>query len=335
MGEKASRIPDPARRPWTGRLLSYPDGVASAVRQWPADNGILFKNGAAAIQEELDQILPHVGVLAGGLQGNPRQIKRFLNIVQLRRRLAKANSLDVDSATLIKLAVLEYAWDDFFNAVVETADPATGRSALIGEMLRAANDEERSDSPLVSESLQRGGLLDFLQAEPKLTGEVDLNPYLFLAQTSLSRGKRDALMPIDDRAKSLARLIQSDDPLRAKTAARQAVAQEAAVVTAVVRILLNDLPAGSTVVQTHALNGLATICHAHPDSYALVLKFLGQFDAQKRSAVALVASTLLTAAERDGREVSQELKEKFTSQSKIAAALSVPKKRGQPHSSKG
>jgi hypothetical protein len=310
------------------------DGVSVAVRQWPADNSILFKNNLGLIQEDLDHILPHISVLAGGLQGNPRQIKRFLNIVQLRHRLAKANRLEIDPALLIKVAVLEYVWDDFFTAIVETVDPTTGRSELIGDMLRAADKEQESESQLVSESLRRGGLLEFLQAAPRLTGDVDLNAYLFLAQTSLSRGRRDALVPVEEKAKSLARLIESEDPLRTKTAARQAAAQDVAVATAVVRALLADLPGGSMTAQTHTLSGLAVVCQAHPDLYTPVLKFLGQFNPPPRAAVAIAASTLLAAAERAGRDVPTELKEKFTSQSKIAAALAPPKKRGNSPSSK-
>ena len=313
------------------------DGVAAGVRQWPTENGILFSNKVASAHGELDELMPHIDVLARGLQGNPRQIKRFLNIVQLRRRLAKANGLDVDPSLLIKFAVLEYVWDDFFNAVVETVDPATGRSALIEEMLRVANDDGNveSASQLVAKSLEHGGLLEFLQADPKLTGDVDLNPYLFLAQTSLSRGTQGTLVPVDEKAKSLARLIESDDPLRNKTASRQVAAQDGTVAAAVVRILITDLPAGSTKMQTHILGGLGVICLAHPDLYTPVLKCLAQFNAQQRDAVAVAASTLVSSAERAGREITSELKQRFTGQSKVAAALATPKKRGNQGSSKG
>ena len=50
--------------------------------------------------------------MGSALRGNPRQIKRFLNILALRRRLAKANKLGIHLQLLIKLAVLEYAWKD-------------------------------------------------------------------------------------------------------------------------------------------------------------------------------------------------------------------------------
>src|SRR5690606_38910506 len=110
--------------------------IADAIRRWPRDNVILFGDNLTQACEELDELLPHVALLAHGLNGNPRQIKRFLNIVSLRRQLAKKNLLEVESPILIKMAVLEYVWDEFFNAVVETINPDTGRSELISEMLR-------------------------------------------------------------------------------------------------------------------------------------------------------------------------------------------------------
>lgn len=311
------------------RQTFYQQGadIENAIRRWPGEHTVMFGNRLQAVRSDLDDVLPHVDVLARGLNGNPRQIKRFLNIVSLRRQLAKANDIAIESAILIKLAVLEYAWDDFFTAVVETLDPTTGKSVLIGEMLRVAAEEGTTDSQVVRESLERGGLVEFLTQEPQLTGELDLNPYLFLAQTSLSRGSLGSLQPLDDKTQSLVRLIESEDPLRTKTAAHQAAAQDAAVVAAVVRGLVNDLPQASSTVQTHMLNGLGIVCQAHKEHFSPVVRFLGQFSPPTSEAVLLAASTLIQSAEAAGVAVPEGLNEKYTSKSKVAAALALPKPR--------
>ena len=56
----------------------------------------------------LQRTQPYVSILARGLRGNPRQIKRFLNILELRQRLARSNRLDVAEDVLIKTLVIEY-----------------------------------------------------------------------------------------------------------------------------------------------------------------------------------------------------------------------------------
>ncbi len=220
-------------------------------------------------------------------------------------------------------------WEDFFVSIADTVDPLTGQSELIDEMLKSSGDQsdDAQESQLVAESLRKGGLLEFLNSDPKLTGTLDFKPYLFLAQTSLSRGQSSSIESIDAKAKSLARSIESEDPLRAKTAAKQAAAQDSSIAAAVVRILLADISNAGTKVQTHGLNGLSAICHAHPEQYIPVLKFLATFNAKNREAVAVSATTIISAAKRNGNEIPDGLETRFTSQSKIAAALAPSSKR--------
>src|SRR5262249_33645202 len=115
--------------------------IEDEIIGWPAKNKALIDSKLTEVSQELSAVMPYVHSLARGLRGNHRQIKRFLNIISLRRRLAKENDLEVKQDLLIKLAVLEYVWDEFFKAVVETVDPTTGHSALIGEVLKAAEAE--------------------------------------------------------------------------------------------------------------------------------------------------------------------------------------------------
>ena len=313
-------------------FYSCKEGVTEAIRRWPSDNEILFGGHVQTVRDELNEVLPYVNVLAHGLRGNPRQIKRFLNVVALRRRLAKENELEIQQDFLLKLAVLEYAWEDFFNSVVDTVDPTTGCSELIGAIIAATKSEDvpKSDSKLVAESLNKTGLIEYMLAEPVLSGDIDLRPYLYLSQTALSRGRAVALVPVDEKARSLARMIESDDPLRTKTAAKRTASEEPAVVGSVVRILLADFSqTQNIVIQTHILNGLDAICRVHRDQYSAVLMLLGQIEVIGKDAVAISASTLLENASKAGINVSPELKEKFAKGSKIAAALTTSKKKHQ------
>lgn len=302
--------------------------IEETIRDWPNKNPAILDGKLKDVCEELSAVMPYVESLARGLRGNPRQIKRFLNIISLRRRLGEENELDVKQDLLIKLAVLEYVWEEFFNAVVETVDPATGHSALIEEILKAAAEEgHKSESKLVAESMGRVGLVEYLLSDPRIAGDIDLNPYLVLAQTSLSRGRVTGLQPADEKAKSLAVAIESDDPLRSRAGSKQAAAQEQAVAASVVRLLLTDLVvAKETLLRTNIINGLEAICRVHTDQYAHVVRGLSQVDAAGQEAVAISVMTLFSAAESAGTSVPAELKEKFKGSS-IAAAFSMPTKK--------
>lgn len=310
-------------------------GAEEAFYKWPPDNRALFgAAGTDVVLADLKEVMPYAGSLGRGLRGNPRQIKRFLNILSLRRKLAEENKLETDPAVLIKLTVLEYVWPDFFNAVVETVDPATGQSALIEEVMKSAatDGKKATESKLVGDALAKAGLVNYLLTEPKLDPGLDLTKYLFLAQTSLSRERLPGLVPIDEQARSLASGIQSDDQLRSKMSAKRAAALEPAGAAAVVRLLLADLTAATAVApRTHILNGLTEICQKHHDQFAATVKVLEGLDATNQDAVAIAAGALLEEATRARVPVPHELKERFAKASPLAAAL-APKKPGSKHS---
>jgi len=298
--------------------------MCETLCRWPEDNHVHFGD-AKTVAAELKEVLPYVNTLARGLKGNPRQIKRFLNILALRRQLAKANKLDVAQELLIKIGILEYAWQDFFESVADTVDPATGRSALLDEIAKAAKDRKGDalESKLLAESMGRAGLVEYLTAAPPLDGTVDLRSYLFLAQTSLSRGQAPAMMPTDERAESLAKLIEGDDQLRAKAAAQQAAAQEPAIASAIVRMLVSDLQSAKEAVsKVRIVTGLEAICHKHTDQYPIVIKVLAQIDATGNDALAVVAATFLRSAQGARADVPEELIERYTKASPLAEALS-------------
>jgi hypothetical protein len=309
------------------------DSVEDAFYKWPVDNRAVFVAGSIDdVVAELKAIMPYAVSLGRGLRGNPRQIKRFLNILGLRRRLAAENALRIEPGVLVKLTVLEYVWPDFFNAVVENVDPQNGRSPLIEEVTKAADVSEKpSGSKLVSDALAQPGLVNYLLVEPKLDGTTDLSPYLFLAQTSLSRERLPGIVPIDEQARSLAAAIQSDDQLRSRMAAKRAAALDPAGASAVVRLLLADLAAAKDAMpRTHILNGLTEVCQKHRDHFAAVVRAMDQFDAAGQDAVAIAAGALLEEASRCGVAVAQELKERFTAASPLAAALAPRKGGGKP-----
>ena len=308
------------------------ENIGEALTSWPKANEVFFGDNLAQVVQDLEDVLPYVNSLARGLRGNPRQIKRFLNILALRRRLAEQNRLDIRPDLLIKVGVLEYVWESFFNTVAETLDPATGGSELIGELTRASEEglSATSDSELVTEALQSPGLLEYLVADPVLSAMIDLRPYLFLAQTSLSRGRAPSILPADEAARELSERIESTDRLRSKTAARQAAAQEGSLAGAVVRILTTDLSGAADVRSiTNMIGGLGTISARHPEQYELTVLALEKVDPTRSDAIAVAGLAVLNDAETSIGALPEGLKERFAGGSKIAQALAPRRRRGR------
>jgi predicted KAP-like P-loop ATPase len=176
------------KRPWAASPLD-----ATTIRTTLAEK-------AAQVQDGLilsDQIGP---ILATGTQGNPRQIKRFLNALLLRKRIADARGFgdDIKLPVLAKLMLAERFFTPFFDSIAnKAATSADGKSPdlkMIEESLRvkpnpkavakaatkaSEKHEEQQSSETSwssSESIRSWAALD-----PQLA-DVDLRPYLFVAK---------------------------------------------------------------------------------------------------------------------------------------------------------
>ncbi len=305
------------------------DSLALTFTSWVEENHMAFGDNKAEALTELNAVLPYVETLARGLRGNPRQIKRFLNILSLRRQLAEVNQMDgMEPALLVKFAVLEYVWAEFFNTLAETVDPNTGTSELLEQIaLVAADASPDEQSPTLTAFLSEPGLLDFISASPALNEKTNLSPYLFLAQTSLSRGQAAGMVSVDEKTRQLVRAIEGTDSLMSRAAAKRAAAQEQSVASAVVRQLLTDLSgAKDPTAIANTLGGLLQIGQVHRDLFKSMIKPIGELD-QRSHAVALAALTLLEKAKQAGVEVPEHITEKFKGASKIADVLSKPRKK--------
>lgn len=308
-------------------FLTSADGIERTLRAWPAQNRALFSE-IADVEAELDEIFPYVRNLFHALRGNPRQIKRFLNILSLRRRLAKANNLVIHLQLLIKLAVLEYAWKDFFDSIIDTVDPLTGSCELFEAIAKAAEGSAgEAPGKLVTDALAQPALVHYLNREPVLKSTDDLRPYLFLAQTSLAKEKPEPVASLDEQAKRMARNIGSDDRMRARASARQAAAQDGETAALVVRILSQDLAqATNLTVQTHIVTGLIEICRRHPAQYAAATKALEKLNPPFAQALQIAGNTLISDAQSAAVPITPALRENFAPKTKLASALAGKKK---------
>jgi KAP family P-loop domain len=127
-------------------------------------------------------------LIADGLKGNPRQVKRFLNALLLRKNLAKVARLEgIRDDVLVKLMILEYTQDKLFAELYELQAQHEGKpgqlDALESWVQKAGGDEEAAktfDAKWTTPRTKR-----WLAMEPKLNG-VDLRDYFWVARDKLA-----------------------------------------------------------------------------------------------------------------------------------------------------
>lgn len=184
------------KRPWLGAQLQD-EAVKAAL------SGRI--NEAADLLVLSDRIGP---ILARGTSGNPRQIKRFLNSMLLRERIAEARgfSEDISLSILAKLLLAERFSPTFFDEIILEASGETSgvsKSLVALELALLATqdiekdltDEEKKPKqtsalePTQTSWAQDAWVQSWIALEPSLT-EVDLRPYAFVAnqQARMSMG---------------------------------------------------------------------------------------------------------------------------------------------------
>ena len=176
-------------KPWLGAGISQTD--VRAVD--PAHKDQL--DGVFLLAQQIGPIL------AEGTKGNPRQIKRFLNSLFVRRSIAAARGFSdsVNETVLAKLMLAERFQQDFYEYLAAAAMHASdGKVVELRNMERMVRDDgkrgvvagrreakaKKPPPPLDATAekwTEREWLRRWLTLTPAL-GTVDLRPYVFVAR---------------------------------------------------------------------------------------------------------------------------------------------------------
>lgn len=276
------------RRPWESTMLD-PPAVKAALGE-----------KASRVADTLalcDQIGP---ILASGTQGNPRQIKRFLNALLLRQRTAEARGFgsDVQLPALAKLMLAERFMPRLFDQIAtaaaaspkgacdelaaleaqlaqkQTSAPAKPKVAPKGsggeKPVGVVEVAKASEGPLQTEWAESRSIKDWAHVQPPL-GEVDLRPYLFVA-----KDRKDyfgATSALGHLATIVERLMGTKFQVQGLGSELRQLAQaEAGQVFEGLRARV--MAAGKFDTQPAGADGLAAIVRAHSALESNLLDFL-------------------------------------------------------------
>lgn len=144
--------------------------------------------------EEYNKLAESVSIIASlssiiteGLNGNPRQIKRFLNTFTLRNRLVKVAKIpDFKVDVLAKLMVLEYSAPSLFRKIHDWQSSQAGEPKELGllEGLSVDGDTEKIKSTFNADWASEK-IIGWLKVEPKLAG-IDLRDYYWISRDQLT-----------------------------------------------------------------------------------------------------------------------------------------------------
>lgn len=163
-----------------GNLLSKAwesDVTAEKIEKVFDEDTEVIMEEYVAIADQLAGIL----VSADNIKGNPRLIKRLLNALEIRKKVAKFNGMTLDAGVLIKMLLFERcasegAFDYLAKEVANSEEGKPGFIQRLEEKLINGDEYEAPDATWNDEFVQKWVLI-----EPKLS-EIDLRPLLYLSR---------------------------------------------------------------------------------------------------------------------------------------------------------
>lgn len=149
------------------------------------DNALIVKNFTLA--KRIAELLN------SGLNGNPRQFKRFLNEFELRKRTAELKNIEIDDQVLVKVMVLQYVKPSIFTDFVQLQqenkldeilsyyqeienEKESDEDQNIKSKVKNLTNEKKIDEKWKDEWFEQ-----WVRIEPNLMGH-DLKPYFYLSR---------------------------------------------------------------------------------------------------------------------------------------------------------
>lgn len=203
---------------------------------------------------------------SGAVLGNPRIIKRLLNVVRLRSRIARRRDMPVNEGMIAKFTIFERCVDgDAIGKLYGLVNEASGgKPLLIANLESIADDPEQFEKTLPSEwKAQAPFLRDWMQLKPALGG-VDLRALVYLSkETTVLRSVGSGL---SQTAAEAVRILASAKTLASPAATQAMAAVPPGELGAVMRELVAVLGEQSDwSKRPDAFNGAVMLADAHPE----------------------------------------------------------------------
>ncbi len=154
---------------------------------------ILGEDDQQRISKSLLSIPALAPIITQTLYGNPRQIKRFLNTLTLRQRLASVARLSgFDDSILSKLMVLEYAEPILFKQLYDWQVTQNGKPEQLKQLeekVKSASDRRKAKTELEKteefKNWSKDRIINWLSVDPTLSA-IDLSDYFWLSRDKIA-----------------------------------------------------------------------------------------------------------------------------------------------------
>lgn len=238
------------------------------------------------------QIVP---VLSVGLNGNPRQTKRFLNAMLIRIKMAGSKEIVLKKAILAKLMLLEYFKPETFSSFHDIQSKNDGKLHLLTAIEKSLSDgsyeaklaDFSQEQKLLCED---SWILSWLKSEPKLSTE-NLQPYFYFSRDKLAVAAGN-LQRMTPAAQEVFQKLTSESKSVIKGAYKQIALLSLAEATSVFEALVLKIRQEETVGGNDGshLSNLFEVTREQPQLKSQLITFLDKFPEKRLPITVLTLS---------------------------------------------
>ena len=265
------------------RIDELRDFFISGIRDsWKDDQELLAERVAEILEadgqlsDQINMAFRIAPILAHSksVTGNPRIIKRMMNVIRMRHATATRRKMELDEAVITKLALFERCTDEpTFKSLLDMINKAErGRPAIF-----AATKEAKAQSPAkLPESWEKHQdfISNWLALEPTLSG-VDLRPAVYLARETLPLQFKSKSLSSESR-KAILELLQL--PTRSSRAGMKAIGTVPAdeLVDVMAELIAAMRQNSDWSKKRNDINGPILLAREKPETARALLSFLEQ-----------------------------------------------------------
>lgn len=276
-----------------------------------------FKPGNTDFDDAIalcSQIIP---VLNTGLNGNPRQAKRFLNTMLIRISMASAKGITLKRRMLAKLMLLEYFKPETFTHFHDIQAGNNGEISLIEKLETIglapnADDHEKAEeqtndlTPEEKMLLEDNWIIDWIQSEPKLAKE-NLQAYFYFSRDKLTISAVN-IQRMTPKAQDVIQKLLSESKAVQKIAVSSLASISSSEAASIFEALTQKVRQEENLSNSKAFIALYELSREKPELKSQIVTFLSKYPDHK---LPLVAVTLTEGLLKDSNQDS--LNQLFTS----------------------
>jgi GTPase SAR1 family protein len=217
-----------------------------SVFSYGAINSALEGGLSEALQQSLSLCNIAAPLITEGLKGNPRQVKRFLNALILRKKLAQVARLShIQDSVLIKLMILEYTYPESFNTLYRWQAAENGFPKQIQQLEQAISRGDGTADKTTVKNVDQDQEWNqpfhrkWIAMEPKLS-DTDLRDYFWIARDRLQSTLSDVSL-VPPIIRQIVNDLVSDHPGQQRAATETAIQLHSEELDLLYRLLTQQL----------------------------------------------------------------------------------------------